>query len=143
MSCVVQMARIVEVILLVRVIPAGRTFPVGPGCPNCPGGPNRPGVAVSPGMVRLVRRLVREPEDDSNARDPACQEHAEFVGYDISSTCCHCLGEEHCCQEKPTAPDKADYAGSSWRTACPRSVESARAATREPGVLLSTWLNLS
>ena len=39
--------------------------------------------------------------------------------------------------------DKADYAGGSWHTACSRSVESPRAATREPGVLLSLWLNPS
>ena len=88
-------------------------------------------------MIRLVRRLVQKPESDSNARDPACQEHAEFVGYDISSTCCHCLGEEHCCQEKPTAPDKADYAGSSWRTACPRGAWCAepRVFARRAGLV--------
>ena len=199
MSCVVQMARIVEVILLVRVIPAGPTFPVGPGCPDCPGGPNRPGVAVSPGMVRLVRRLVRDlkatrcprsrmpgarrglrvrpfldvlplprrgalvrghgsnllgpaapgPRVALPRRRPSARRTQEVLldrtsrAVRVSSTARIPAVARWTATTYSRLWDKAEYAGGSWHTACSRSVESARAATREPGVLLSPWLNPS
>ena len=63
MTCVIPMAGIVEVILLVRVSRLVRLFLLVRVVRIAR--VDRPGIAVSPGMVRLVRRLVREPEGDS------------------------------------------------------------------------------